>query len=78
VGTFEYYACCFVEIQQSGNYAILKSDEGTLVLEPFNIKCHVSRMSVSPDTKVEVRIKIDREADTIKIDRTGPFIRIGP
>jgi hypothetical protein len=78
VGTFEYYACCFVETQQAGNYAILKSDEGTLVLELFNVKGHVSRMSISPDTRVEVRIKIDREADTIKIDRTGPFIRTGP
>jgi hypothetical protein len=78
VGTFDYYACCFVETQQSGNYAILKSDDGTLILELFNIRGHIQRMSVSPDTTVEVRIKIDRQADTIKIDRAGPFIRTGP
>jgi len=78
VGTFEYYACCFVETQQSGNYAILESDEATLVLELFNIRGHVGGMSLSPDTTAEARIKIDREAGTIKIDRTGPFIRTGP
>jgi hypothetical protein len=78
MGTFEHYACCFVEIQRSGNYAILESDGENLVLELFNIKGHASRMSIAPGTTVEVRIKIDRQADTIEIDRAGPFIRTGP
>lgn len=69
VGTFEYYACCFVETQQSGNYAILESDEGMLVLELFNRQGHIQRMSVSRDTTAESRIKIDP---------AGPFIRTGP
>ena len=78
VGTFEHYACCFVEVLQSGNYTVLNSDEETLVLELFNVRGHLSGISLKPDTAAEVRIKIDRQADTIKIDRTGPFVRRGP
>jgi hypothetical protein len=78
VGTFEHYSCCFVEVVQSGNYTVLKSDEETLVLELFNVRGHLSGMSLEPDSTAEVRIQIDRQADTIKIDRTGPFIRTGP
>ena len=78
VGTFEHYVCCFVEIVQSGNYTVLNSDGDTLVLELFNVRGHASGMSLEPDSTAEVRIQIDRQADTIKIDRTGPFIRTGP
>jgi hypothetical protein len=78
VGTFEYYACCFVEVVQSGNYAVLESDEETLVLELFNVRGHASGMSLEPGSTGEVRIKIDRQADTLKIGRDGPFIRKGP
>ena len=71
-GTYETYTCCFVEFQQYGRYDILESEGDKLTLELFNIngKFNSERFSLA--------ITIDREADTIRLARAGPFTRMTP
>jgi hypothetical protein len=78
LGTFEHYTCCFVKSYEKGNYRVVESDDTTLVLELFNVKGHAEGY-VQPmgDTRM-IKIRIDRESDTIKIEREGPLERILP
>jgi hypothetical protein len=71
-GNYEVYTCCFVESHQYGRYAILESDEDSLLLELFNIDGKFN------SDRLQVLVKIDREADTISLLRQGPFTRISP
>jgi len=69
-GTFEYYACCFSgELHQKGRYRILESEDEVISLELFNIQGGLTR------GPVEVRITVDKEADTVSIQGAGPFSR---
>lgn len=71
-GNYEVYTCCFVESHQYGRYAILESDEDSLVLELFNIDGKFN------SDRFQVNVKIDRQSDTIQVLRQGPFTRISP
>ena len=71
-GNYETYTCCFVEFQQYGRYTVLESEGDRLTLEFFNIdgKFNTERF--------QAIVKIDRQADTIRLLRGGPFTRISP
>lgn len=71
-GAYEYYACCFVKMQQTGRYAFIKSEGDSLFIELFN---------PNGDTRaeaVEIKIVVNREAGTIKIQGSGEFTRTMP
>jgi hypothetical protein len=69
-GTFEFFTCCFSgEIHQTGRYRILDSQGDVITLELFNVNGTISRGNS------EVRIVIDRDADTLEIQGTGDFTR---
>jgi hypothetical protein len=71
-GNYEVYTCCFVESQQYGRYAILESGEDSLLLELFNINGRFN------SERFQVNVMIDRDVDTIRVLRQGPFTRISP
>ena len=71
-GNYETYTCCFQEYHQYGRYTIVESEEDRLILELFNIDGKFN------SERVQVAVKIDRDADTISLLRAGPFIRIRP
>lgn len=71
-GTYTTYSCCFVKSQANGWYQLIESEADALVIE-------LSNRDGDPNTeRYLVRIEIDREADTIEIQGTGPFERTGP
>ena len=68
-GAYEYYACCFVKMQQTGRYTVIKSEGDDLYIELFN---------PNGDTRaepVEIKIVVNREEGTIKIPGSGEFTR---
>jgi hypothetical protein len=69
-GNYEVYTCCFVESHQYGRYTILESDEDSLLLELFNTNGKFN------SERFQVNVLIDRESDTIRVLRAGPFTRI--
>jgi hypothetical protein len=71
-GTYETHTCCFIKFQQYGRYDIVQSDGDKLVLELFNINGKLNT------ERVQVAITIDRQADTIRLLRAGPFTRLAP
>ena len=71
-GSYEYYACCFVKDQQTGRYAVIKSEGDSLYLELFN------RDGDTRAEPVEIKIVIDRKAGTIKVTGGGEFTRVMP
>ena len=77
-GAFEFSTCCFYKAVQYGHYRVVESEGAELKLELFNIEGHVQGMSHSiPDARM-LRIVIDAEADTLRIDREEPFSRTTP
>jgi len=72
-GSFEFYTCCFAgEMHQTGRYRILDSKENILTIELFNIK------GSGTGGRGKMRLVIDREADTLVIQRGGPHTRVVP
>jgi hypothetical protein len=71
-GTYETYSCCFAKFQQYGSYDIADSEGDKLTLELFNINGKFN------SERVTIAIRIDREADTIRLLRAGPFTRMVP
>lgn len=71
-GTYEYYACCFVKAQQTGRYAVIKSEGDSLYLELFNPD---GNTRAEP---VEIKIIINQQAGTIKVSGGGEFTRTLP
>lgn len=71
-GTYETYTCCFVKYQQFGRYDILESEGDKLVLELFNTNGKFNT------ERFQIGIRIDRQADMIKIGPSGPFTRTIP
>ncbi len=71
-GSYETYSCCFVKFQQYGRYDIIESEGDKIVLQLFNVDGNFN------SERVQVAITIDREADTLRLLRAGPFIRMAP
>jgi hypothetical protein len=61
-----------VETSETGRYEILKSEGDSLTLELFN------RNGEAGDSRTQIKIVVDREAGTLRIQRAGPFERVGP
>lgn len=76
-GRFEETACCFAELSLTGEYRILESEGDTLLLELYNVTGHQEGYAVQGATTA-VKIVIDRENDTLRIGRAGPFTRLTP
>jgi hypothetical protein len=71
-GNYETYSCCFMEFHQYGRYAIVESEGDRLTLELFNIDGKFN------SERVQILVKIDRQADMISLTGGGPFTRISP
>jgi len=71
-GTYETYSCCFIEYHQYGRYDILESEGDKIILDLFHINGKLN------SERVQIRVNIDREADTISLLRAGPFTRMLP
>jgi hypothetical protein len=71
-GAYETYSCCFIKYQQYGRYDIIESERDKIVLELFNINGKFN------SERVSITITIDREAETIRLLRAGPFTRMDP
>jgi hypothetical protein len=55
-----------------GRYDILESEGDKIILDLFHINGKLN------SERVQIRVNIDREADTIKLLRAGPFTRMLP
>lgn len=77
-GTFENASCCFVKVNMQGKYRILESEGNTIRLELFNIEGDQEGIPISRNATIAIKIVIDQENDTIKINRTEPYFRITP
>lgn len=71
-GTYETYSCCFMEYHQYGRYDIVESQGDEIVLELFNIN---GRLNTE---RFQIVVTIDRQEDTIRVLRAGPFTRMRP
>lgn len=76
--TFQNASCCFTETNMRGSYRILESEEGVIELELYDIVGDQGGTVIQSGTTLFLRIEIDEENDTIKINRTGPYIRTTP
>ena len=61
-----------MKFQKYGRYDIIESEGDKLTLELFNIDGKFN------SERVQIVITIDREADTIRLLRAGPFTRMAP
>jgi hypothetical protein len=71
-GAYELSACCFTRTSETGRYEILKSEAQSLALELFNRNGDVSA------ARAQIKVDIDRQAETLRIQQAGPFVRVGP
>jgi hypothetical protein len=62
----------------SGYYSVADSTESGLTLELFNLQGLYGGMVLYRNDTMSAVIKIDTEADTIRINNDGPYTRIGP
>ena len=76
--TFQYSACCFVQVSLQGKYHIISSEDNEIQLELFDLSGDMEGDAVSPDATIILTIKIDRENDQAFIDGSGPFTRLTP
>jgi len=67
-----------VTIYEHGNYSILKIEETKLTLELFNLQGGRQGLIHSKRDTMELTIVIDEDADTLKIGRESPYIRLIP
>ena len=65
--SFETYGCCFVNVNFSGNYRILKSEGDNLQLELYNLSGMNAGIVFNKDETLWLKINIDRQADSIKL-----------
>ncbi len=77
-GSFANSGCCFGEVNITGSYRILESDENLLLLELYNMQGTQGTMVIDRDTVTTMQVKIDPETDTLIIGRTGPYSRVSP
>ena len=71
-GGFRTDACCFFEQHLSGRYRIVKSEGDALILELYALDGNLK------SDRLQIQVIIDREADTLKIQRAGPYQRLTP
>jgi hypothetical protein len=75
---FSMDSCCFYKANYSGYYSITDRDENKLTLELYNMRGQIGGTVLYKDDTMTIVIKLDPEADTIKISGDGPYARVGP
>jgi hypothetical protein len=65
-GTYDFYQCCNHLGQEQGRYRVIESKGNVLLIELLNSDWG------------ELRLVIDREADTLVIQNGRPFVRVLP
>lgn len=76
--TFQNASCCFTKTNMRGSYRVLESEENTIELELYDIVGDQGGAAIQEGTTVVLTIVIDRENDTLKINRAEPYTRITP
>jgi hypothetical protein len=76
--SFTMDSCCFYEAYYSGYYYVTDKQDNQLTLELFNMKGQIGGTVLFKDDTQTIVIKIDSEADTIKVSGDGPYTRISP
>ncbi len=77
-GYFSMDSCCFVKMNFSGDYSVTNKAENELTLELFNLQGQYGDAVLHRNDTLSTAIKIDTEADTLRINLDGPYTRIGP
>jgi hypothetical protein len=77
-GYFSVDSCCFVQMNFSGYYSVSYRTESELTLELFNLQGQYGSMLLHRDDTMSAVIKIDTEADTVRINNDGPYTRVSP
>jgi hypothetical protein len=65
-GTYTHYQCCNHRNEESGRYEVGKSEGNVLILKLLD------------SDREELRIVIDREANTLTIQGDAPFVPVRP
>ncbi len=76
-GVYSESGCCYIEYQEKGDYRIIESTDNELTLELSNRDGHIGGILVDRDATVQIKILIDRDADTIRVNRTT-YERVEP
>ena len=77
-GYFSMDSCCFVKMNYSGYYSIIDRAENELTLELYNLQGQAGDTVLYRTDTLSAIIKIDTEADTLKINNDGPYTRLSP
>ena len=77
-GYFSVDSCCFVKMNFSGYYSVKDRAENELTLELYNLQGQAGDTVLYRRDTLSAILKIDTEADTLKINNEGPYTRIGP
>lgn len=77
-GYFSMDSCCFVKMNFSGYYSVKDRAENELTLELYNLQGRAGDTVLYRTDTLSAILKIDTEADTLKINNEGPYTRIGP
>jgi hypothetical protein len=77
-GYFSMDSCCFVKMNFSGYYRVTDRAESELTLELFNLQGQYGGMVLYRDDTMSAVIKIDTEADTVRINNDRPYSRVSP
>ena len=73
VGTYSYAACCFnQDIQVTGRYRLVDIQDDSLTIDLYDSRGSETRFNA------RVKIKLNREDNTLIIQGTGPFTRVLP
>jgi hypothetical protein len=75
-GSFADDGCCFGNVSISGSYRILESEGDTITIELYHMDGSQNSTPVNWDTTTSLKITIDRENETIKVGRNGPYTRV--
>jgi hypothetical protein len=77
-GRFTYEACCLREVYMEGYYRFAESGTDSageyLVLDLYDIEANEMLYEVDQ----QIRISMDKSADTIRISLSGPYTRLNP
>jgi hypothetical protein len=71
-GSVDANSCCESRPGMVGRYRVVESEDDVLILNLYDIEDETGLQSY------ELRIKIDRERETLFLQGAGPFIRVAP
>lgn len=76
--TFQWTAVVLLKMNFSGYYSIKDRAENELTLELYNLQGQAGDTVLYRTDTLSAILKINTEADTLKINNDGPYTRIGP